>query len=64
MWRCDLQNIFTLLSKTVQICRMWKLTTYSAFVLWTLMANGSVGWNVKATRRFAEGGGLVPRTPA
>ena len=45
-------------------CLMWKLTTYSAFILCTLIANGSVGWNVKATRRRAVGGGFLPRTPA
>ena len=34
-----------------QTCLMWKLTTYSALVRWTEMANGSKGWKVKATRR-------------
>jgi hypothetical protein len=37
--------------------RTWKLTTYSRFVLCTEMANGSVGWKMKATwRRIGEPG--------
>lgn len=45
--------------------RTWKLTTYSELVLWTLMANGSVGWNVKATSlRDEDDGGGRPRIPA
>ena len=51
------------LVKKYRTYRILKLTSYSAFVLWTLIANGSVGWNVKATTRRAEVGGLFPRTP-
>lgn len=48
----------------VQLCLMWKLTTYSAFVRCTEMAKGSKGWKVNATRRRTVWLMGRPRSPA
>lgn len=47
-----------------QTCLMWKLTTYSALVRWTEMANGSNGWKVKATSRLTAWFTGRPSRPA
>jgi len=38
-WR----KVGKLKSTVYEKCRMWKFTTYSALVRWTLIANGSKG---------------------
>lgn len=48
----------------VQLCLMWKFTTYSALVRCTEMAKGSKGWKVNATRRRTVWLMGRPRSPA